>query len=45
MIAVIELVELGRSIRHSKQLKTKQPLAKMIVVAHNGNVKKNTFYF
>lgn len=39
MIAVIELVELGRSIRHSKQLKTKQPLAKMIVVAHNDNVK------
>ncbi|PLR74483.1 isoleucine--tRNA ligase [Bacillus sp. UMB0728] len=31
MVEVMDLVELGRSIRHSKQLKTKQPLAEMLV--------------
>jgi len=34
MQAVLEIVELGRSIRHSQQLKTKQPLAKMIIVSN-----------
>ncbi|MHC0038082.1 isoleucine--tRNA ligase [Pseudoneobacillus sp. C159] len=34
MGAVLEIVELGRSIRHAKQLKTKQPLAKMIVISN-----------
>jgi isoleucyl-tRNA synthetase len=34
MRAVLEMVELGRSIRHAKQLKTKQPLAKMIVISN-----------
>jgi isoleucyl-tRNA synthetase len=34
MQAVLEIVELGRSIRHAKQIKTKQPLAKMVVVSN-----------
>lgn len=34
MQAVLEIVELGRSIRHSQQLKTKQPLSKMIIVSN-----------
>ncbi|MFO1446293.1 isoleucine--tRNA ligase [Bacillus sp. Bva_UNVM-123] len=34
MQAVLEIVELGRSVRHSEQLKTKQPLAKMIMISN-----------
>jgi isoleucyl-tRNA synthetase len=34
MRAVLEIVELGRSIRHARQIKTKQPLNKMIVVSN-----------
>lgn len=34
MQAVLEIVELGRSIRHQKQIKTKQPLAKMVIVSN-----------
>lgn len=33
MQAVLEIVELGRSVRNKHQLKTKQPLAKMAVVS------------
>ncbi|WP_425454695.1 isoleucine--tRNA ligase [Falsibacillus pallidus] len=32
MDQVLEIVELGRSIRNSAQIKTKQPLAKMIII-------------
>jgi isoleucyl-tRNA synthetase len=35
MQAVLEIVELGRSIRHAKQLKTKQPLAKIIIISNH----------
>ncbi|CAG9606953.1 mupirocin-resistant isoleucine--tRNA ligase MupA [Pseudoneobacillus rhizosphaerae] len=35
MQAVLEIVELGRSIRHAKQLKTKQPLAKLIIISNH----------
>lgn len=35
MQAIREIVELGRSIRHNHQLKTKQPLTKMIIVSNN----------
>jgi isoleucyl-tRNA synthetase len=35
MQAVLEIVELGRSLRHSKQLKTKQPLAKLIIISNH----------
>ncbi|MGE8206506.1 isoleucine--tRNA ligase [Heyndrickxia sp. NPDC080065] len=34
MQAVREIVELGRNIRHSHQLKTKQPLAKLVVASN-----------
>jgi isoleucyl-tRNA synthetase len=37
MQAVLEIVELGRSIRHAKQLKTKQPLAKLIIISNHLN--------
>ncbi|WP_425414775.1 isoleucine--tRNA ligase [Peribacillus kribbensis] len=44
MRAVLEIVELGRSIRHSRQLKTKQPLAKLIVVSsHDGDKGLSSF--
>ncbi|MFD2442454.1 isoleucine--tRNA ligase [Bacillus sp. CGMCC 1.16607] len=33
MQAILEIVELGRSVRHAKQLKTKQPLAKMVIIS------------
>lgn len=35
MQAIREIVELGRSIRHNHQLKTKQPLTKIIIVSNN----------
>jgi isoleucyl-tRNA synthetase len=35
MQAVLEIVELGRSIRHAKQLKTKQPLAKIVIISNH----------
>jgi isoleucyl-tRNA synthetase len=34
MQAILEIVELGRSIRHAKQLKTKQPLAKLVIISN-----------
>jgi isoleucyl-tRNA synthetase len=34
MQAVLEIVELGRSIRHAQQIKTKQPLARMVIVSN-----------
>ncbi|WP_445490762.1 isoleucine--tRNA ligase [Niallia sp. 03133] len=34
---VLEIVELGRSIRHQHQLKTKQPLAKIILVSNTAD--------
>jgi isoleucyl-tRNA synthetase len=39
MQAVLEIVELGRSLRHAAQLKTKQPLSTMVVVT---NLTNNT---
>ncbi|MDP4163822.1 MAG: isoleucine--tRNA ligase, partial [Bacillota bacterium] len=38
MHAVLEIVELGRSVRHAHQVKTKQPLAKMVIISNNSNV-------
>jgi isoleucyl-tRNA synthetase len=35
MQAVLEIVELGRSIRHAQQIKTKLPLSKMIVISNH----------
>jgi isoleucyl-tRNA synthetase len=35
MQIIFEIVELGRSIRHAQQLKTKQPLAKMIIISND----------
>jgi isoleucyl-tRNA synthetase len=35
MQAILEIVELGRSVRHAKQLKTKQPLAKLIIISNH----------
>jgi isoleucyl-tRNA synthetase len=35
MQAILEIVELGRSIRHAKQLKTKQPLAKLVIISNH----------
>lgn len=34
MQAVLEIVELGRSVRHGQQIKTKQPLAKIVIVSN-----------
>ncbi|MBM7651267.1 isoleucine--tRNA ligase [Neobacillus cucumis] len=38
MQAVLEIVELGRSVRNKHQIKTKQPLAKMAVVSNSRDV-------
>lgn len=35
MKAVVEIVELGRSVRNKHQIKTKQPLAKMVIVSND----------
>lgn len=35
MQAVLEIVELGRSVRNKHQIKTKQPLGKMVVISNN----------
>ncbi|WP_449619750.1 isoleucine--tRNA ligase [Robertmurraya sp. Marseille-Q9965] len=43
MQAVLEIVELGRSIRNKHQVKTKQPLAKMVVVSNNSDVSLKSF--
>ncbi|WP_409299197.1 isoleucine--tRNA ligase [Peribacillus sp. SCS-26] len=40
MGAAMEIVELGRSIRHARRIKTKQPLAKMVIVT---NLHVNSF--
>ncbi|WML50052.1 isoleucine--tRNA ligase [Neobacillus sp. PS3-34] len=37
MQAVLEIVELGRSVRHAHQVKTKQPLAKMVIITNDSD--------
>ncbi|PLT29910.1 isoleucine--tRNA ligase [Peribacillus deserti] len=39
MEAVLQIVELGRSVRHAHQIKTKQPLSNMVVVSNHLDVK------
>ncbi|KGR77248.1 isoleucine--tRNA ligase [Ureibacillus manganicus] len=43
MKTVLKVVELGRSIRNSKNLKVKQPLQKLVVWNHEGHQSLNVF--
>lgn len=43
MQAVLEIVELGRSVRNKHQVKIKQPLAKMVVVSNLDDVVLKSF--
>lgn len=43
MQAVLEIVELGRSVRNKHQVKTKQPLSKMVVVSNLNDMSLKSF--